>query len=380
MNGNFVVHGATVFIPSGWKASVSVRVKNGRIAEIGKIAPKRAEAVVDAHGCFLTPGLIDAHTHAGIGGEGEAQPSKDVNETTDPFTPHLRSLDAINPDDLSFRDARANGVTTIAVFPGSANVFGGSGCAVNTVGRSVEEMLVSENVGLKAAFGENPKGVYGPNRQTPATRLGIGGVFREKLYRAKQVLGKKKPPEDIRFAALEPLLKRRVPLRAHAHRANDILTAVRVAEEFELKLVIEHATEGHKIADILAEKRIPCCVGPLLWARSKEELRNRSVTTPAVLAGAGVLVSIITDFPVTPFELLAGAAALTCRGGLNEEDALRMVTCNPAKVLGIDGDTGSIEKGKRADLALFRGHPFDLTMSAAATWIAGRKVHSGEIF
>ncbi|MBN1809714.1 MAG: amidohydrolase [Planctomycetes bacterium] len=376
MASTFVVRGARVFLPDGWKDGVDVRVSGAAISAVGRISPRRGEDVVDAEGAFLTPGLIDAHTHAGIGGEGESSPSKDVNERTDPFTPHVRSIDAVNPHDLSFRDARGSGVTTIGVFPGSANVIGGSGCVLHTAGRSVDEMLLKADAGMKAAFGENPKGCYGSAGKMPSTRLGIGGVFREHLYKARRILARKSPPDDIRFEALRPLLKKQVPLRAHAHRANDILTAVRMAEEFKLRLVIEHATEGYKVADILARKRIPCCVGPLLWARSKEELRDKAVDNVARLVAAGVSVSIITDFPVTPFELLAGAAALACRGGLSETDALKCLTSNPASVLGIDRTTGSIRKGLSADLALFSGHPFDLTKPVLKTWIRGALVHS----
>ncbi|NLG84072.1 MAG: amidohydrolase [Firmicutes bacterium] len=361
-----------------------VLVEGGKIVAVAEHLAVPSEAqVIPGHGRLLTPGLIEAHCHLGIGEEGIGFEGEDYNETTDPVTPHLRVIDGINPEEMGMRDAAQNGVTTVCIAPGSANVLGGQVAVVKTYGRIVDRMVLRFPAGIKAAFGENPKRVYHAQKKMPTTRMTTAALLREALVKAANYRRRleeggedpaKLPERDLRSEALLPLLRREIPLRAHAHRADDILTAVRIAEEFDLKLVIEHCTEGHKIAALLAEKGIPAVVGPVLSARVKYELREKTFATAGVLVAAGVRVAITTDAPVVPIEHLPLCAGLAVRAGLPEEEAWRAMTINPATILGVADRVGSIEPGKDADLVLWDGDPFDSRTAPEMVWIDGELV------
>ncbi|MCL6613344.1 MAG: amidohydrolase [Firmicutes bacterium] len=364
-----------------------VLVEGGKIVAVEERAVIPAGArVVEGHGLLLTPGLIEAHCHLGIGEEGIGFEGEDYNEATDPVTPHLRVIDGINPEEMGMRDAAENGITTACLAPGSANVIGGQVAVVKTYGRIVDRMVLRFPAGLKVAFGENPKRVYHAQKKMPTTRMATAALLREALVKAENYRHRleeaernpeKAPERDLRSEALLPVLRREIPLRAHAHRADDILTAIRIAEEFGVEIVIEHCTEGHKIASLLAEKGIPAVVGPTLSARVKYELREKSLTTAGILAAAGVRVAITTDAPVVPIEHLPLCAGLAVRGGLPEEEAWRAMTINPATILGVADRVGSIEPGKDADLVLWDGDPFDSRSSPAMVWIDGEVVEEG---
>jgi imidazolonepropionase-like amidohydrolase len=333
----------------------------------------------------VLPGFVDAHTHVGVWGEGEGWSGQDTNEMTDPVTAQVRALDAIHPADIGFTDALTGGITAVCVNPGSGNVIGGHCVAVHTHGRTVDDMVLRSPAGLKSALGENPKRVYGDLKKTPSTRLGTAAVLRESFvaaqnYQAKRAAAKKeKKPfdaRDLKLEALAMVLDREIPWRQHSHRADDIATAIRIAEEFGYELVIDHGTEAHLIADLIAEKGIPVLIGPLIVSRTKVEVRNRSTVNPGLLAKAGVEISIITDHPVCPIGHLVLQATLAVRDGLDRATALRAITINPARVLGLDDRIGSLEAGKLGDLVLWSGDPLDVMQRAQRVFIEGELVYA----
>lgn len=352
-------------------------VADGKISELGPgvSVPEGAE-VLDAGGKWLLPGLVDAHTHLGVHEEGEGWAGNDTNEMTDPVMAGVRALDGVNPDDLGFDDALAGGVTAVNINPGSGNPIGGLAVALHTHGRYVEEMILRSPSGLKSALGENPKRVYSDKKQTPSTRLGTALVIRKAFMDAQNHMGKNDDDaRDPQLEALAMVLRREIPWRQHAHRADDIGTALRLADEFGYDLVLDHGTEAHLLADVLAERGVPVLIGPLFTTRSKVELRQRSLENPGKLAEAGVEISIITDHPVVPINFLIYQAALAMKEGLDRETALRSVTINPAKVLGLEDRIGSLETGKDADIVLWSGDPLDVMQRALTVWIGGREVY-----
>jgi len=350
-----------------------ILVEGSKIVALGETLDGDIPAdavVIDAMDCLVMPGMIDAHCHVGIGEEIYRWEGEDFNEMTDPVTPDMRAIDGINPEDEGFRDARLGGVTAVFTVPGSANVIGGTGVVMKTVGKIVDKMIVRDPAGLKVAFGENPKMVYGEQKKMPMTRMGTAALLRQALvdaqvYRDKLIEGKedsdKLPERDLGLETLVKVINREIPLRAHAHRADDIMTAIRIAREFGADLVIEHCTEGHKIAEELAEMGYPAVVGPLLTNRAKVELKDKSFKTPGVLARAGVKVAIMTDHSVTPIEQLPLCAALACKAGMDIEDALRAITINPAEILGVSDRIGTLEVGKDADIVIWSEHPLLIT-------------------
>jgi imidazolonepropionase-like amidohydrolase len=359
------------------------------------IIPEDAE-VYDATGKVLMPGLIDAHCHVGIWPEGVGWEYSDGNEMTDPITPHLRALDAVHPDDPAFKELVAAGVTTVLTGPGSGNVIGGQWVCLKTAPRpTVEQMVLLEPAGMKMALGENPKRVYGEDKKTPSTRMGNAAVLRSALveagnylekwrryeadqaaYQAKAEAGDqeaeppKLPERDLKLEALGKVLRREMKARVHAHRADDMLTAIRIAEEFDLDLTLEHATEGYKIADILAAKEIAVTAGPIFFSRLKYELKDMTPRNPGLMSKAGVQVAIQTD-EMSAVRYLTINAALAVREGMPEEEALKAITINPAKIIGVDDRVGSLEIGKDADIVVFSGHPFDYRSVAELVLVDG---------
>lgn len=342
--------------------------------------------IIDASGSYVLPGMIDAHCHIGLWEDSVGFEGDDGNEMTDPVTPQLRAIDGVYHSDRAFTEARENGITTVVTGPGSANVIGGQFAALKTYGRRIEEMILKEPVAMKVAFGENPKTIYHEKRQTPMTRMATAAILRESLMKAdeyKKMLDdykrdseeNDKPDYDIKLEALMRVLNREMPLKAHAHRADDILTAIRIAKEFNVGITIEHCTEGHLITDLLLEDGISAIVGPLLTDRSKIELRNQSLKAPGILSKAGVKVAIMTDHPCTPIQYLPLCAAMVVREGMSEEDALKAITINAAEITGISDRVGSLEAGKDADIVIWDGHPLELKTRVKYTIINGKVVN-----
>ncbi|NLV89134.1 MAG: amidohydrolase [Tissierellia bacterium] len=363
----------------------SILIKEGKIIEVGKdiIAPLDAE-VIDVEGRMVTPGFIDAHCHLGLWEEGIGFEGSDGNEAVDPVTPHLRAIDGINPMDISFQEAYEGGVTTAVTGPGSANVIGGSFVAVKTYGNRIDNMIIKYPVAMKVAFGENPKRVYNGQKKSPTTRMATAAILRDTLYKAKTYLEKKEraedpskmPDYDIKMEALIPVLKKEIPLKAHAHRADDIFTALRIAKEFDVDITLDHCTEGHLIVDELAKEGKPAIVGPTFGNRSKFELKNKSFDTPKILVEAGIKVAITTDSPVIPLQHLPLCAGLAHNAGLDEIEALKAITINPAEIVGLSHRIGSIEAGKDADIVVFDGNPIkDLDCKTYLTIIDGKIVY-----
>ncbi len=352
----------------------TVLVDGGKITGVGAgiLAPGGAE-IFDATGMIVMPGMIDCHTHVGIVEEIYREEGDDSNEMTDPVTPHLRAIDAVNPHDLGFRDAVAGGVTTIVTGPGSANIIGGEMVALKTRGTVVDDMIVRQPVGLKAALGENPKHSYGKEKKSPATRMASAAMIREALIQGQAYLKKETPDRDLKMEALGRVLRKEIPLRVHAHRADDIMTAVRIADEFGIGLVIEHCTEGHLVAQKLAEKKIPAVIGPVITNRAKVEMQGLTLTTARVLADSGLLFAFMTDHPVVPIQYLAASAALAVKGGLPADKALECITINAAKILGLEKQLGSIEPGKDADIVILDRHPLDIACRVMQVYINGEK-------
>ena len=362
--------------------AADVRVVDGKIAEIGANLPVNDnEECFDATGLRVYPGFIDAHCHLGLDGWGIGFEGADYNEAGDPCTPHLRAEDSFNPQDPTVRHAALGGVTSVATGQGSANPIGGTWIAVKTVGDCVDDMIIKTPVAMKCALGENPKRVY--REKGNAARMSTASVIRNMLFRAKEYLAKKeaagddifkKPAFDFKCEAMIPVLKKEIPLKIHAHQANDILTAIRLAKEFDVDLTIEHVTEGHLIADKLENCPYPLAVGPTLTHASKFELQNKSWVTPGVLANKGCMISIVTDSPVIPQEYLPLCAGLAVKAGMDEFDALKAITINPAKQIGISDRVGSLEVGKDADIVITDGDPLFTDSAVKKVFIDGKCV------
>ena len=354
----------------------------GKIKKIGKSikAPKGTE-VKDVDGQHAYPGFVDAHSHLGLDVYGIGYEGDDYNELNDNCCPEMRGIDSFNPLDPAVRMAMEGGVTTVGTGPGSANVLGGTFFAVKTCGRRVDDMVVKDPVAMKCAFGENPKAVY--RESSISARMTVAAIMRETLYKAteymekKEAAGKKRdklPDFDLGYEALIPVLKKEIPLKAHAHQANDILTAIRIAKEFDIKLTLEHVTEGHLIADELAMEGYPCAVGPTLTHATKWELQNRTWDTVVELAKKGVQVSIMTDAPVIPQQHLPLCATMAIKAGLDPDYALKAITLYPARHLGIEDRVGSLAAGKDADIVIFPDSPFSATASPSLVVINGECV------
>ena len=356
---------------------------DGKIAAIGHELPAPADAAVfDADGLDVYPGFVDAHTHIGLDGYGIGYEGCDYNEMNDIWTPQLRAIDGINPRDPSLAMARKAGVTCVCTGPGSANVLGGTFLAMKTAGERVDNMVVRDPVAMKCAFGENPKRCY--RDKCDSTRMSTAAILRGALMQAKDYGARKQaangdvtkmPAYNQKLEALLPVLAREIPLKAHAHQANDIFTALRIAREFNLRLTLEHVTEGHLIVDELAkEKDVPMAVGPTLTFASKFELQNKSWATPGVLAAAGCHVSIITDNSVIPQQYLPLCAGMAVKAGMDPFDALKAITINPAEHIGVADRVGSLEVGKDADVVITAGCPFEVMTEVRAVFIDGVRV------
>ncbi|HHW07314.1 MAG TPA: amidohydrolase [Clostridia bacterium] len=358
----------------------TVLVREDKILAVGdRIAIPDGTEVIDVRGQTIMPGLIDAHCHLGIYEEIYRIEGNDANETSNPLTPELRAVDGINPFDRGFQDALAGGVTCVGVCPGSANVIGGACTAVKTFGSVVDHMIVKEITGMKVAFGENPKRVYGEQKKMPVTRMAVAAMLRQKLAQARAYLQKKAgaagtPVEvDYGLEQLALVLQQEIPLRAHAHRADDIMTALRLAKEFQVPLVIEHCTEGHLIVDELRAAGVPAVVGPSLTSRAKVELKERTFKTPSLLSQAGVKVAICTDHPEVPVQYLSLCAALAVREGMEEREALKAITVHAAEILGIEHRVGSLAPGKDADLIVVDGSILEVKSRVKMVLVNGKE-------
>ena len=336
---------------------------NGKIVAVGTnlTMPDCAE-IIDAKGRLVTPGCVDAHCHIGLDNEAVGWEGHDFNEIADPVTPHLRAIDSINPQDEAFELAIRGGVTTACTGPGSANVVGGTFAAIKLTGKRIDKMVIKHPVAMKCTFGENPKRCYGQGmKKSPTTRMATAALLRELLFKTKRYIEDKEsgknPAFDMKLEAMIPVVKGEIPLKAHAHRADDIFTSIRIAKEFGIKLTLDHCTDGAIIADELAEEGLPAFVGPSLGSKTKIELANKSFTTPGILHQAGIRVSIITDAPVIPLQYLPMCAALAVNSGLDKEEAWKAITINPAVSTGISDRVGSLEPGKDADIVIWTADP-----------------------
>ncbi len=360
-----------------------VLIDNDKIKKVGKSEEltveieNKCDEVIDANGGYVLPGMIDAHCHVGMWENGIGFEGADGNEATDPVTPHMRAIDGIYYKDRSFGDAREAGITTLVTGPGSANVIGGQFCALKTFGNSIEEMLLKEPVAMKMAFGENPKRVYNGQKKTPTTRMATAAVLRQALMEAKAY--KDRPEEeknkiDFKKEALAQVFDGLL-VKIHAHREDDILTAIRIGKEFGLNFTIEHGTEGYIIKDKLKEENISVVVGPLLSFRSKYELTNSTIKNPGLLQKAGVKIAIMTDHHVIPIQYLSLCAGVAVKEGMDMLEALKAITIYAAEVCEIDDRVGSLEKGKDADLAIFDGNPLEVMTHCKTTVINGQIVY-----
>ncbi|MEW5847674.1 MAG: amidohydrolase [Myxococcota bacterium] len=342
----------------------------------------RGARVVRMSGLHVAPGFVDAHMHAGLHQVGVSGfEAEHYNESTDPITPQLRAEDGINPRDEGFRDALHSGVTTVCVLPGSANVVGGLAVSLRTWGGRMASMMYDERPGLKVAFGENPCRIYREQKKSPATRMAVPALLRQTLEKARAYLRNKRDPKQVRDLGMENLLRvlrREMPLRIHAHRAHDMETALRVVDEYRLRAVMDHATEGHLIVEELVRRRLPVIVGPDLAARTKLELENRRADNAALLTRAGVLVALMSDHPVTSSQHFHLIPAVARRHGLSDEQALRSVTLHPARILGLEGRLGSLMRGKDANVVVWSGPPTDASSVPLAVYGEGARVHGTE--
>ncbi|MEM5767700.1 MAG: amidohydrolase [Bacillota bacterium] len=344
------------------------------------------DSVLDVKGAWVLPGLIDAHSHIGIFEEKIGKIGDSSNETTEPITPYIKALDAINPMDSAFHSAIKTGVTSVMVGPGSSNVVGGQFVFIKTNGRCIDNMVVMEPAAMKIAFGENPKTNYGNNNQMPSSRMTIGFMLREELFEAKQYADSKKAAldsgdsfeEDFRKECWLPVLNKEIPLKAHVHRADDILTAIRIAKLFDLNLTLDHCTEGHLIADEIKKSGFPAIIGPSLASRNKTETQFMDFKTAGILHKAGVKVAITTDHPVTLIQCLPICAGIAAKEGLGIEESLKAITINAAEICNVASRVGSLEIGKDADVAIFDGNPMEVFTNCLYTIIDGQIVYKAD--
>ena len=369
-----------------------VLLDGGKIAAVGKEVSAPADAqVIDAAGCIVAPGFVEGHCHIGLDEEAIGFEGDDYNEMTDPVTPQMRGIDGLNPMDEAFFDAYSHGVTTAVTGPGSANVVGGTFLAVKLCGKRVDNMVVKNPVAMKIAFGENPKRCYGASqKKMPMTRMGTAALLRELLVKAQNYReemdayeadpkNNKKPTYDCKLHAMLPVMRKEIPLKSHAHRADDIFTSLRIAKEFDLDITLDHCTEGHLIADELEKEGKGCLVGPTFGAKSKFELKNKCWDTPKAMVEHGLKTAIITDAPVIPLKYLPLCAGLAINAGLDEQEAWKAVTINPAVITGIADRVGSLEVGKDADVVIYKGNPLtDLQYTTKYTLINGQIVYQAE--
>lgn len=351
-------------------------VKNGVFEKIESEAEiTEAYTVIDAKGKIITPGLIDVHTHLGVSEEGVGIEGADFNETSHPVTPQIRALDGINPMEIGFADARKAGVTTVQVMPGSANVIGGEMVVLKTAGTIVDEMVIKSPSGMKAATGENPKRFHGSKGKMPVTRMGVAALIREKLIEAQNYINSEKKDRKLDLENMAKVLNKEIPLRVHAHRADVILTVLRIKREFDINVTIEHCTEGHHIADYIAKHDVRVSVGPTMSTRSKVELKDKKWSTIKTLLDAGIPCSLTTDHPVVGIEYLITSAIHAIKNGITEQQALQAITLNAAKHLGVDDRVGSILPNKDADFVIWSGNPFDLNSKVEKVFINGEVVN-----
>ena len=372
------------------KPMVGADLENGcvLIGDDGKIVAVAAEIeapegaqVIDAEGRLVTPGCVEAHCHIGLHNEAVGWEGRDYNEIVEPLTPQMRAIDSIYPQDESLELAVRGGVTSACTGPGSANVVGGTFVAIKLVGKRVDKMVIKDPVAMKCAFGENPKRCYGQSsKKSPMTRMAVAALLRELLFKSRNYMeakdAGKEPAFDMKLEAMIPVMRGEIPLKAHAHRADDILTAIRIAREFGVRITLDHCTDGSVIADELAEEGLPAFVGPSLGSKSKIELINKSFTTPATLHEAGVPISIITDAPVIPLQYLPMCAGLAAASGLDMDEAWRAITINPATQTGIGDRVGSLEPGKDGDVVIWTADPLcNVGAEAYITIIDGKVVY-----
>ena len=355
-----------------------ILIKNGRIAKIGKDISSEDAEKFDAAGLTAIPGIVDSHCHIGMWEDGIDQEGADGNESTEPITPELRAIDAINTLERCFEEAREGGVTTVVTGPGSSNVIGGQFCAMKTAGVCVDEMVIKAPAALKMALGENPKGVYGEQKKAPSTRMATAALMRAAFIEAQEYQKDRESEDgaarDLKYEILVSALKREIPVKVHAHRADDIMTAIRIAKEFDLDLSIEHCTEGHLIPEYIKRSGARVILGPLLSDRCKPELKNQSLEAPRILYENGIEFALMSDHPVQITQNLLMTAAVCVRYGLPERAALESITINAAKACRIEDRVGSLAEGKDADIVLFAGDPLDVRTRIEAVFINGERV------
>ena len=366
----------------GYIENGDVLIDGKTIAAVGGNLKAEGAEVIDAKGRYVMPGIVDAHCHIGMWEDTIGEAGSDGNEATDPVTPQLRAIDAINPADFSFKEAVEHGVTTVATGPGSANVIGGQFVAMHTYGKYMDDMIIKAPLALKTAFGENPKRVYGSKNRFPSTRMATAAVFRDAFIGAQDYARKmadadesKRPDRDMKKEVLAQALSGELLVKSHAHRADDIVTALRLGREFGLRQTIDHCTEGYLILDELKKHNAKCILGPLLSERSKLELGNMTFKAPAAFYKAGVPFALMTDHPVIPLHFLMVEAALCVREGLPEYEALKSITINAADVIGLSDKVGSLKEGKLADVVMYDGHPLDVRSHVTAVIAGGEKVY-----
>lgn len=371
-----------------------LQIENGKIKALGAMqdydkaresagqSQIEKDTVLDAGGRLVMPGLLEAHCHMGITEEKKGMEGDDCNENVTPITPYLRAIDAINPMDAAFQDALRAGITGAMIGPGSSNVVGGQFAFVKTHGRCIDAMIVKAPAAMKIAFGENPKVNFSGQNTSPATRMAIAAMLREELFHAKayqqEQLHNQKAEKDFRYECWLPVLEGKIPLKAHAHRADDILTAVRIAKEFGLSMTIDHCSEGHLIAEELKESGFPAIVGPDMASRNKIEVQNMAFKTAGILQKAGIPIAITTDHPVSMIQFLPICAGLAVKSGLPEEEGLRAITIEAAKICGVADRVGSLEAGKDGDAVIFDGNPLEVSTKAICTIMDGKIVYYDE--
>lgn len=368
-----------------------IRIKDGKIVEIGSVKdvavkPDEGEKILNLPDSFIMPGIIEAHCHMGITEEKKGIEGDDCNEIVEPITPYLRAIDAINTMDVAFEDAVKAGITAAMIGPGSSNVVGGQFALVKTKGRRVDDLVVKAPAAMKVAFGENPKVNYSGQNKSPSTRMAIAGMLRRELWEAVEYLAEKERAlkngeyfkKDFTKECWIPVLRREIPLKAHVHRVDDIFTAIRIAEEFGLRMTLDHCSEGHLIAGELTKAGFPAIVGPDLTSRNKIEVQNMDFKTAGILHQSGVMIAITTDHPVSLIQYLPLCAGLAVKAGLPLEEGLKAITLYPATICGVEDRMGSLEVGKDADIAIFDGNPMEVFTRTLYTIIDGKIVYDSE--